>query len=44
MIVNPTSKPAVCLKHIVGRIEKTEPEYSEGVANFLKKFLSKKKN
>ena len=44
MVVNPTSKPAVCLKHIVGRIEKTEPEYSEGVANFLKKFLSKKKN
>ena len=44
MVVNPTSKPAVCLKHIVGKIEKTEPEYSEGVANFLKKFLSKKKN
>lgn len=43
IIVNPTSKPAVCLKHIVGRIEKTEPEYNEGVANFLKKFLNKKK-
>ena len=43
IVVNPTSKPAVCLKHIVGRIEKTEPEYNEGVANFLKKFLSKKK-
>lgn len=43
IIVNPTSKPAVCLKHIVGRIEKTEPEYNEGVASFLKKFLNKKK-
>ena len=44
MIVNPTSKPAVCLKHIVGKIEKTEPEYIEGVASFLKKFLGKRKS
>jgi len=44
MVVNPTSKPAVCLKHIVGKIEKTEPEYSEGVASFLKKFLGKRKS
>ena len=43
IVVNPTSKPSVCLKHIVGRIEKTEPEYNDGVANFLKKFLGKKK-
>lgn len=43
IVVNPTSKPAVCLKHIVGRIEKTEPEYSEGVSNFLKKFLGGRK-
>lgn len=43
MVVNPTSKPAVCLKHIVGRIEKTEPEYNEGVSNFLKKFIGIKK-
>ncbi len=42
IVVNPTSKPSVYLKHIVGRIEKTEPEYNEGVASFLKKFLSKK--
>ncbi|MCR5061909.1 MAG: MinD/ParA family protein [Spirochaetales bacterium] len=42
IVVNPTSKPSVYLKHIVGRIEKTEPEYNDGVANFLKKFLSKK--
>ena len=44
MIVNPTSKPAVCLKHIVGRIEKTEVASDAGVSNFLKKFLGGKKN
>lgn len=43
IVVNPTSKPAVCLKHIVGRLERTESDYNEGVSNFLKKFLSKKK-
>lgn len=43
IVVNPTSKPSVCLKHIVGRIEKTEPEYNEGVKSFLKKFLGGKK-
>lgn len=43
IVVNPTSKPAVCLKHIVGKIEKTEPEFNDGVASFLKKFLNKKK-
>lgn len=39
MVVNPTSRPAVCLKHIVGRIEKTEIDTSAGVTNFLKKFV-----
>lgn len=43
IIVNPTSKPAVCLKHIVGRIEKTELAPDSGVTNFLKKFIGKKK-
>ncbi len=42
MIVNPTSKPSICLKHIVGRIEKTEAPENEGVSTFLKKFLGKK--
>ncbi len=42
MIVNPTSKPAQCVKHIVGRIEKTDGGSTEGVTNFLKKFLRKK--
>ena len=44
IIVNPTSKPSIYLKHIVGRIEKTEPEINEGVSTFLKKFLGKKKS
>lgn len=43
IIVNPTSKPSQCVKHIVGRIEKTEPGASDGVQSFLSKFLRKKK-
>mgnify|MGYP002626116786 FL=1 len=42
MIVNPTSKPAQCVKHIVGRIEKTDFGSSESVSSFLKKFMRKK--
>lgn len=42
IVVNPTSKPSVCLKHIVGRIEKTDFSGNEGVSTFLKKFLGKK--
>ena len=44
MVVNPTSKPSVCLKHIVGRIEKTDINGSEGVKSFLKKFIGGGKN
>ena len=42
IVVNPTSKSSQCLKHIVGRIEKSEPMGNSGVLNFLKKFISKK--
>lgn len=42
IVVNPTCKPSVCLKHIVGRIEKTGDSGNEGVSSFLKKFLGKK--
>lgn len=42
MDILPSSRPAVCIKHIVGRIEKMELVGSEGVAGFLKKFLTKK--
>ena len=43
IVVAPQSKPAMCVKHIVGRIEKTEAPDNEGVSNFLKKFLGFKK-
>ncbi|MBP5402508.1 MAG: MinD/ParA family protein [Treponema sp.] len=43
IVINPTSKPAVCVKHIVGRIEKTDVANNEGVSSFLKKFLGFKK-
>lgn len=41
IVVNPTSKPAQCIKHIVGRIEKNDTGNAEGVSSFLKKFLHK---
>ena len=41
IVVNPTSKPAQCIKHIVGRIEKSDNGNSEGVASFLRKFMRK---
>ena len=41
IVVNPTSKPAQYIKHIVGRIEKSDNGNSEGVTSFLKKFLRK---
>jgi len=44
IVVNPTSKPSACLKHIVGRIEKTDLSSDAGVSNFLKKFIGSKKN
>jgi flagellar biosynthesis protein FlhG len=39
--VNPASKASVCVKHIIGRIEKGETASSPGVSRFLKKFLEK---
>ena len=42
MVVNPTSKPAQCVKHIVSRIEKSEVNNDDGFSNFIKKFLRKK--
>lgn len=43
MVVNPTSRPSMCLKHIIGRIEKNEPVENTGVSNFLRKLLGRKK-
>ena len=43
MVVNPTSKPSVCIKHIVGRIEKTDLAADTGVTSFLQKFVGGRK-
>ncbi|MBQ9538710.1 MAG: MinD/ParA family protein [Treponema sp.] len=43
MIVNPTSKPSVCIKHLVGRIERSDDVDNSGVSNFLQKFVGGKK-
>lgn len=42
IVVNPTSKPSQCIKHIIGRIEKNDTGTSEGVSSFLRKFMRKK--
>ena len=41
MVINPTSKPAQCIRQIIGRIEKSDLGNSDGVPSFLKKFLRK---
>ncbi len=41
MVVSPSSKPAICIKHIIGKIEKTELQGQTGVSRFLKKILGK---
>ena len=38
----PQSKPAQCVRHIVGRIEKTEFEEEEGFSRFLRKLRKRK--
>ncbi len=42
IVANPSSKPSICIKHIIGRIEKTDFEVEEGLGRFLKKFRRKK--
>ncbi len=42
IVSNPTSKPSICIKHIIGKIEKTDFEVDEGLSRFLKKFRIKK--
>ncbi|MCM1321105.1 MAG: MinD/ParA family protein [Bacteroides sp.] len=41
MIENPASKAAMCVKHIIGRIEKTDFEEEEGFSRFLRKLTGK---
>lgn len=42
IVVNPTAKSSMCVKHIVGRIEKTDTPENGGVSTFLRKFVGKK--
>jgi flagellar biosynthesis protein FlhG len=42
LVLNPSSKPAVCIKHIVSRVEKTAMPDNDGLSSFLKKFIGKK--
>jgi len=41
LVVDPKGKAAVCLKHIVARIEKTELPESEGLGRFVKKLFGR---
>ena len=42
IIVSPSSKPAICIKHIVSRIEQVPVPATSDVSGFLKKFVGKK--
>lgn len=42
MVSQPTSKAAMCIKHIVGRIDKTSIKPSGGFSAFLRKIIGKK--
>lgn len=44
IVASPTSKPAVCMKQIVGRIEKTGINTEEGFSRFLRKLVKKEKS
>ncbi len=42
MVSQPSSKAAMCIKHIVGRIDKTSVKPSGGFSAFLRKIIGKK--
>ncbi len=41
MVVDPNSKAAICVKHLVGRLEKVEYREGSGFGNFIRKLLGK---
>ena len=41
MVVDPNSKAAICVKHIVSRLEKVEYREGSGIGNFIRKLLGK---
>ncbi|MGP1587807.1 MAG: MinD/ParA family protein [Treponemataceae bacterium] len=42
-VSTPNSKPTQCIRHVVGRIEKTDLNPEEGFSRFLRKFIDRKK-
>ncbi len=41
IVVDPNSKPAICVKHLVGRLEKVEFREGSGVSRFIKKLFGR---
>jgi flagellar biosynthesis protein FlhG len=41
IVANPNSKSSQCIKHIVGRLEKTDTSNVQGLSGFLRKFIEK---
>ena len=41
LVVDPNSKPAICVKHLVGRLEKVEFREGSGVSKFIKKLFKR---
>ncbi len=41
MVVDPNSKPAICVKHLVARLEKVEYREGSGIGSFIKKLIGR---
>ena len=41
IVVDPNSKPAICVKHLVGRLEKVEFREGSGVSKFIKRLFGR---
>ena len=44
MVLDPKSKPAACVQHIVGRLEKIDVRPGGGIGKFLRRLFSRKDN
>jgi len=42
MVMDPKSKPSICIKHIVGRLENIEYKEGSGITRFIKKLFTAK--
>ncbi|MBN2509613.1 MAG: MinD/ParA family protein [Spirochaetales bacterium] len=41
IVVDPNSRPAICVKHLVGRLEKVEFKEGSGVSKFIKRLFKR---